>query len=105
MSVQSTGLSRSERRNRTAAREASPWRAPDIFESVRVVDKATAIELAGVSARTWDRLDARGETPPKTQISERRIGYRLSDLRAWLDARRIAPAAAPAPAPADTAST
>jgi predicted DNA-binding transcriptional regulator AlpA len=62
---------------------------PDIFESVRVVDKSTAIELAGVSARTWDRMDAQGLTPPKTQISERRVGYRLSDLKVWLDARRV----------------
>jgi predicted DNA-binding transcriptional regulator AlpA len=59
------------------------------FESVKVVDEPTAIELVGVSARTWDRMRARGETPPVTQLSARRIGYRISDLRKWLDARRI----------------
>jgi predicted DNA-binding transcriptional regulator AlpA len=31
----------------------------------------------------------RGETPPITRISERRVGYRLIDLEAWLDARRV----------------
>ena len=63
---------------------------PDIdeFESVRVVDESTAVKLAGVSPRTWDRMRARGETPPFTQISQRRIGYRIADLKAWLDARR-----------------
>jgi predicted DNA-binding transcriptional regulator AlpA len=61
----------------------------DAFESVRVVDEQTAARLSGVSPRTWDRLRARGETPPITRISERRIGYRLVDLKAWLDARRV----------------
>jgi predicted DNA-binding transcriptional regulator AlpA len=59
------------------------------LEALRIVDRKTAIELAGVSARTWDRLTARGDTPPITRISERRIGYRLSDLEAWLDSRRV----------------
>ncbi len=61
----------------------------DSLEALRVVDRKTAIELAGVSTRTWDRLTARGETPPITRISERRIGYRLGDLEAWLNARRV----------------
>jgi predicted DNA-binding transcriptional regulator AlpA len=61
----------------------------DILESVRIVDEPTAIKVVGVSPRTWDRMKARRETPPATQISERRIGYRLVDLKAWLDARRV----------------
>jgi predicted DNA-binding transcriptional regulator AlpA len=61
----------------------------DALDSVRVVDEATAIMLTGVSPRTWDRLRARGDTPPITKLSERRIGYRIVDLKAWLDARRV----------------
>jgi hypothetical protein len=61
----------------------------DAFECVRVVDESTAIMLANVSPRTWDRLRARGEGPPITKLSDRRIGYRLVDLKAWLDARRV----------------
>jgi predicted DNA-binding transcriptional regulator AlpA len=61
----------------------------DTFDSVRVVNEQTAARLSGVSPRTWDRMRARGETPPITKISERRIGYRLTDLRAWLDSRRL----------------
>jgi predicted DNA-binding transcriptional regulator AlpA len=61
----------------------------DILDSVRVVDEPTAIMLTGISPRTWDRLRARGETPPITKLSERRIGYRIVDLRKWLDARRV----------------
>jgi hypothetical protein len=65
------------------------------YESVRVVDRSTAISIAGVSPRTWDRLEARGETPPKTQLSAKRTGYRLIDQKTWLDARRIGEAPAP----------
>jgi predicted DNA-binding transcriptional regulator AlpA len=61
----------------------------DAFDLVRVVDEQTAIMLTGVSPRTWDRMRARGEAPPATKLSERRIGYRISDLKEWLDARRI----------------
>jgi predicted DNA-binding transcriptional regulator AlpA len=62
---------------------------PAGLDLVRVVNEPTAIKLTGVSPRTWDRMRARGETPPITKISERRIGYRVVDLKAWLDARRI----------------
>jgi predicted DNA-binding transcriptional regulator AlpA len=64
----------------------------EVFDSVRVVDEPTAIMIAGLSARTWDRLRSKGEAPPITRISQRRIGYRLSDLRDWLDGRRVTPA-------------
>ena len=59
----------------------------DAYDLVRVVDESTAISLVGLSRDTWDRLRARGEGPPITKISERRIGYRLIHLKAWLDSR------------------
>lgn len=62
----------------------------DGFEDVRVVDEPTAIKIVGVSPRTWDRMRARGELPPKTRLSDYRVGYRLVDLKQWLDARRSA---------------
>jgi predicted DNA-binding transcriptional regulator AlpA len=61
----------------------------DAFDLVRVVDEPTAIMLVGVSPRTWDRLRAKGDIPPITKLGDRRIGYRLLDLKAWLDARRV----------------
>jgi predicted DNA-binding transcriptional regulator AlpA len=66
----------------------------DPLASVRVVDRPTAIALTGISPRTWDRLEAKGETPPKTRLSANRVGYRVSDLKAWLDSRRIGEAPA-----------
>jgi predicted DNA-binding transcriptional regulator AlpA len=59
------------------------------FDSVRVVDEPTAVSLIGVSRDTWNRLRARGEGPPVTKLSERRLGYRIADLKDWLDARRV----------------
>jgi predicted DNA-binding transcriptional regulator AlpA len=64
----------------------------DMYEDLRVVDEPTAILIAGLSPRTWDRLRSRGEAPPMTKLSERRRGYRLRDLREWLDARRVSSA-------------
>jgi predicted DNA-binding transcriptional regulator AlpA len=58
------------------------------FDSIRVVDEPTALQLLGLSPRTWDRLRAAGDLPVKTQLSPRRVGYRVADLKAWLDARR-----------------
>ena len=62
----------------------------DNFDSVRVLTKVETREAVGLSDRTWDRLERRGEGPPKTQISPNRIGYRLVDIREWLDRRRRA---------------
>jgi hypothetical protein len=64
----------------------------DMYEDLRVVDEPTAIMIVGVCPRTWDTLRRRGEAPPMTKLSERRRGYRLRDLREWLDARRISSA-------------
>ena len=61
--------------------------APDL---VRVLSEPEAIEAIGVSRRTWDRLKSLGDIPVKTRLSEGRIGYRVSDVAAWLDARREA---------------
>jgi predicted DNA-binding transcriptional regulator AlpA len=61
--------------------------APDL---VRVLTEPEAIEAIGVSRPTWDRLKSLGDVPAKTRLSEGRIGYRVSDMAAWLDARREA---------------
>jgi predicted DNA-binding transcriptional regulator AlpA len=64
----------------------------DGLDAIRVLNRSETIRMVGLSDRTWDRLEAKGETPPKTRISEGRIGYRVCDLAAWLDARREATA-------------
>jgi predicted DNA-binding transcriptional regulator AlpA len=58
------------------------------LDAIRVLNRNETIRTLGLSDRTWDRLEAAGDTPPKTRISQGRIGYRVSDLKAWLDRRR-----------------
>jgi predicted DNA-binding transcriptional regulator AlpA len=60
----------------------------DDLDSIRVLSRPEAVKAVGVSTRTWERLEAAGEGPPKTRLSEGRIGYRVSDIKQWLDRRR-----------------
>lgn len=68
--------------------EPGKKRLTAVPDSVRVIDRAQAIEAVGLSWNTWERMEERGETPPVTKLSKRRIGYRVVDLQRWLDARR-----------------
>ena len=77
----------------------------DHLDLVRVLDKPTVLKVVGLAPRTWDRLVARGDVPAKTQLSDNRVGYRLIDVMAWLDARRINENGAPARAPSAFSGT
>jgi predicted DNA-binding transcriptional regulator AlpA len=59
-----------------------------LSDDLKVYTKKETQKIIGLSGRTWDRLEALGETPPKTRLSPNRIGYRGCDIAAWLDARR-----------------
>jgi predicted DNA-binding transcriptional regulator AlpA len=59
-----------------------------VSDELKVYTKKETQKLMGLSGRTWDREEAHGRTPPKTRLSPNRIGYRASDIAAWLDARR-----------------
>jgi predicted DNA-binding transcriptional regulator AlpA len=60
----------------------------DDLDSIRVLSEPETYRTVGVSDRTWERLKAAGDTPPKTRLSEGRVGYRVCDIKEWLDARR-----------------
>jgi predicted DNA-binding transcriptional regulator AlpA len=60
----------------------------ELLEKLKVVKDPQMPDLLGVSDRTWERMKERGDHPPKIQISERRIGYRVGDIGEWLDAKR-----------------
>ena len=45
-----------------------------------VVPEPLALKIVNLSDRSWDRLNARGETPPKTQLSgHRSSAYRVAE--------------------------
>jgi predicted DNA-binding transcriptional regulator AlpA len=60
------------------------------LDTIRVLSRCETIKTVGLSDRTWDRLEAADDTPPKTRISRGRIGYRVCDVKEWLDRRRKA---------------
>ncbi len=60
------------------------------LDSIRVLDRRSMLTMIGLAPRTWDRLEAIGDVPVKTQLSPGRVGYRVCDVKAWLDKRRLA---------------
>lgn len=63
---------------------------------LRVLTRDEAAEMLGMSRLGLDRLHTEGTGPARVRLSARRVGYRLSDLLAWLDSRveRVAPSPA-----------
>jgi predicted DNA-binding transcriptional regulator AlpA len=60
----------------------------DDLDIIRVITRAETQKMVGLSPRTWDRLEEIGDVPPKTRLSQGRIGYRVADIMRWLDQRR-----------------
>jgi predicted DNA-binding transcriptional regulator AlpA len=56
---------------------------------IRVLTKQQTREYVGVSERTWQRLEAVGDIPTKTRLSQNRVGHRLCHIIEWLDARQM----------------
>jgi predicted DNA-binding transcriptional regulator AlpA len=52
---------------------------------LQVFTRPATLKLLNLSLQTFNRLP---DPPPKIQLSPGRVGYRASDLAAWLDARR-----------------
>lgn len=48
-------------------------------------------ELLGISHDTLWRLERKGDAPPRIQLSARRHGRQLSEVRRWLAARAALP--------------
>jgi predicted DNA-binding transcriptional regulator AlpA len=54
---------------------------------LKVLTLKECAEIIGISFETLKRMNRRGEGPKTIQLSPRRIGVRIVDLRAWQDAR------------------
>ena len=61
-----------------------------------VLTKAQVLAVTGLSEATLDRLHHEKSGPPRVQLSTRRIGYPVRQLREWLKQRskEYAPSAA-----------
>lgn len=59
---------------------------PSCVSPVLRIDQVA--ELLGCSIKHIQNLQKAGELPPRTRVSDRIIGWRESDLEAWLESRR-----------------
>jgi predicted DNA-binding transcriptional regulator AlpA len=58
-----------------------------VSHSTRMVSEAQAAEIIGYSKDTLRREFRAGRAPARVRLSARRIGYRLSTIYAFLEAR------------------
>lgn len=68
----------------------TPIELPPEIARQRVVDEKTAAEFIGLSPMTLERMRKLGTAPRHVALSPRRLGYRVCDLLAWLEARAAA---------------
>ena len=61
---------------------------------VAILSDKEAAEVLGVSLDTLARMTARGDAPPRVQISMRRFGRPVGSLKAWLAKRSAMPSKA-----------
>lgn len=54
-----------------------------------VVRASDAARFCGVSVSHFRRLHARGQLPRPIRLGERRLGWRLGDLVAWVRSRQV----------------
>ena len=52
-----------------------------------VLRKPDIARVTGLSIRTIDRMEARGEFPKRFPISVRCVGWSSADVQEWLDQR------------------
>ena len=65
----------------------NPLDMPPFNPDWRVVTRDEAARTLGISTLRLDRLHVEGDGPPRIRLSARRVGYRASDLQAWIAAR------------------
>ncbi|MBK1716843.1 helix-turn-helix transcriptional regulator [Thiocystis violacea] len=56
----------------------------------RIVRLPEAVEMTGLSRGSLYRLMQKGAFPKSVKLSERAVGWRESDLNAWLNSRQNA---------------
>jgi excisionase family DNA binding protein len=56
-------------------------------ETGRVLTKNQAAQYLGLSLRTLERMIMSGDAPKRIQRTQKRYGFRLSDLMKWVETR------------------
>jgi predicted DNA-binding transcriptional regulator AlpA len=58
-------------------------------EPDRLVREPERRQLTGISATTAWRLERAGRFPRRVKLTDSRVGWRLSELLAWMDSRQL----------------
>jgi predicted DNA-binding transcriptional regulator AlpA len=58
---------------------------PDARTLDRIISREEFCKIAGVSIATVYRMQWRGDGPKPFKITPKRVGYKMSDVVAWLD--------------------
>ncbi len=66
-----------------------------------IVSKKELCQLVPYSAQHILRLEKQGKFPRRIPIGPRRVGWRLSDIESWIEAREADP---PLPSPNSTSA-
>ena len=61
-------------------------------EPDRIITTQEAAAFCGFSVSHWRVMFRTGQAPPPIKLSERKYGWKLSTLRAWIDAKATAAA-------------
>jgi predicted DNA-binding transcriptional regulator AlpA len=72
--------------------QLSPSVPPD-----RLISEKTTAEILGISRDTLRRLGQRGKGPQRRKISQRRVGYKISEVEAYRDGTVVSGAEAKPP--------
>ena len=75
---------------------ATPTVLAEDLSSHRMLSEKEAAAVLGVHYKTLRKMSAEGKGPRRIKVSEKRVGYRLRDCRAYID-ERAALSGAPQP--------
>lgn len=77
--------------NRKVSVEPKPQMPPSAPRNERdVVSRAELERLTGLSSSTLWRLEKKREFPARVQLSHKRVGWRRSEVAAWVAERQAA---------------
>lgn len=62
--------------------------APERFSvKAEIVRRKEVVQMTGLSSSTLWRLECNGRFPARISLSEKRVGWRRTDVEAWINAR------------------
>lgn len=65
------------------------YRKPLPMEGQELIPAPRVSEIIGISTKHMRTLERKGDFIPRVQIGPRKVGYKPSDLEAWIDARTV----------------